>query len=76
MVSCVMSSEGTRCLYTVESIIELHEYKKVLQQGLIQEIKDSFQNGDFISDEAPFHKASSVTKYLSERKNIKNSSMA
>lgn len=67
-----MSAQGTGRLYIVEGMMNQYQYKKVLEQRLIPQIKDWFPNGDFIfmHDGAPCHTAKSVTKFL-EEKNIK-----
>lgn len=72
MVWSVMSGQGTGRLYIVEGMMNQHQYKKVLENRLLPQLKDWFPNNDFVfmHDGAPCHKAKSVTKFLSEN-NIK-----
>ena len=48
MVWSVMSAQGTGRLYIVEGMMNQHQYKKVLENRLLPQLKDWFPNNDFV----------------------------
>ncbi|XP_065671992.1 uncharacterized protein LOC136089830 [Hydra vulgaris] len=70
MVWSVISGQGTGRLYIVQNTMRQDQYIKVLEERLIPQAKEWFQDGKFIfqHDSAPCHKAKSVSKYLDNKK--------
>lgn len=70
MVWSVISGKGLGRLYVVEGTMRQDQYKQVLQNRLIPQLNDWFQDGPriFMQDGAPCHTAKSVKKYLEDEK--------
>nr|CAH7750864.1 unnamed protein product [Callosobruchus chinensis] len=69
MIWSVISGKGTGRLYVVKGIMRQDQYKEVLQNGLIPQLRKWFPNGEpftFMQDGAPCHTARSVKAFLAE----------
>lgn len=69
MIWSVISGKGTGRLYVVEGIMKQDQYKEVLQNHLIPQLKDWFPNGEsfvFMQDGAPCHTARSIKTFLQQ----------
>lgn len=67
MIWSVISSKGTGRLYVVKGTMRQDQYKDVLQNRLIPQLKEWFPNGEpfiFMQDGAPCHTARSVKAFL------------
>ncbi|XP_065650697.1 uncharacterized protein LOC136078814 [Hydra vulgaris] len=62
MVWSVISGQGTGKVYIVQNTMHQDQYVKVLEERLIPQAKEWFQDGKFIfqNDSPPCHKAKSV----------------
>ena len=72
MVWSVISGKGTGTLYIVNGMMNQHQYKDVLENRLIPQVREWFPNGEnftFMHDSAPCHTAKSIKIFL-EQKNI------
>lgn len=72
MIWSVISGKGTGRLYVVEGTMNQDQYKRVLQNRLIPQIREWFPHGEsyvFMQDGAPCHTARSVRSFL-EQNNI------
>lgn len=69
MIWSVISGKGTGRLYVVKGIMRQDQYKEVLQNRLVPQVREWFPNGEsyiFMQDGAPCHTARSVKTYLRE----------
>ena len=67
MIWSVISGKGTGRLYVVRDTMKQDQYKDVLQNRLLPQIRDWFPNGEpyiFMQDGAPCHTARSVKAFL------------
>lgn len=67
MIWSVISGKGTGCLYIVRDTMKQDQYKDVLQDWLLPQIREWFPNGEpytFMQDGAPCHTARSVKTFL------------
>lgn len=71
MVWSVISARGMGRLYIVEGTMRQDQYKRVLQNRLLPQVREWFPDDDddyiFMHDSAPCHKARSVTTFLEDR---------
>lgn len=72
MIWSVISSKGLGRLYVVEGTMRQNQYKKVLMDGLLLQLRDWFPNDRkiFMQDSAPCHKAKSLIKFLEEENKL------
>ena len=72
MVWSIMSYKGSGRLYIVKGIMNQQQYKQVLEERLLPQLREWFPDKDcvFMQDGAPCHKAKTVLKFLAEE-NIK-----
>lgn len=70
MVWSVISGKGMGRLYVVEGTMRQDQYKKVLEERLLPQLQEWFQDGPriFMQDGAPCHTAKSVKKFLDDSK--------
>ncbi|CAG9564884.1 unnamed protein product [Danaus chrysippus] len=69
MIWSVISGKGTGRLYVVKGIMRQDQYKDVLENRLIPQLREWFPNGEpfiFMQDRAPCHTAQSVKAFLAE----------
>lgn len=67
MICFVIIGKGTERLYVAKSIMKQDQYKTVLQNHLIPELKDWFANGELfvsIQDGGPHHTAWSIETFF------------
>src|SRR5271155_4385015 len=67
MVWSCNSNKGTGRLYVVQGMMKQDQYKSVLQDRLIPQLREWFPDGEavtFMQDGAPCHTAKSVTAFL------------
>ncbi|CAG4951888.1 unnamed protein product [Parnassius apollo] len=70
MIWSAISGKGTGRLYVVKGIMRQDQYKEVLENRLIPQLREWFPNGEpftFMQDGAPCHTARSVKAFLAEK---------
>lgn len=70
MIWSVICGKGTGRLYVVQGTMKQDQYKDVLQNRLLPQIREWFPNGEsyiFMQDGAPCHTARSVKQFLQDK---------
>lgn len=70
MIWSVISGKGTGRLYVVKGMMRQDQYKEVLQNRLIPQLREWFPNGEpfiFMQDGAPYHTARFAITFLQEQ---------
>ncbi|CAG4962521.1 unnamed protein product [Parnassius apollo] len=71
MIWSAISGKGTGRLYVVKGIMRQDQYKEVLENRLIPQLREWFPNGEpftFMQDGAPCHTARSVKAFFGRKK--------
>ena len=69
MIWSVISSKGTGHLYMVKGMMKQDQYRQVLKNRLLPQVRDWFPNGEsyvFMQDSAPCHTAHFIKAFLHE----------